>query len=247
MKRILFALLILGIAGLAACDKNEQKNETAKTEANVPAGVHAVKVIEHMNASNYTYMQVSENGKEYWIAAPQIEVKNGETVYFARSMEMKNFESKTLNRKFDTILFVENASTTPPAASGQGMQLQHPKLKQTPEEDVKIAHLKDGKTVAQIYEQKNALAGKIVKVRGKVAKYNPSIMDRNWIHIQDGTKAAGGFDLMVTSQDQAAVGDIVVVQGTVAVDKDFGAGYKYPVMLENAKVKIESKSKGTTL
>ena len=83
------------------------------------------------------------------------------------------------------------------------------------------------------------LNGKIIRIRGKVVKYNPEIMGRNWIHIQDGTGSTGNYDLMVTSKDQTSVGQIIIVEGKVATNKDFGAGYTYKVMIEDANVKVE--------
>ena len=76
-------------------------------------------------------------------------------------------------------------------------------------------------------------------IRGKVVKYNAEIMGRNWLHIQDGTGAIGGNDLLITSSDKAKVGDTVLIVGTVAINKDFGAGYKYRVLVEDAKVTVE--------
>jgi hypothetical protein len=96
-----------------------------------------------------------------------------------------------------------------------------------------------GQTVAEIYTTSEQLAGKPVKVRGKVVKYNAEIMGRNWVHIQDGTGAVGDNDLLVTSVAKAKVGDTVLVEGTVAINKDFGAGYKYRVLVEDAKVTVE--------
>ena len=95
-----------------------------------------------------------------------------------------------------------------------------------------------GRTVEELYAQKGDLAGKTIALRGKVVKYTAGIMGRNWIHIQDGTGDAGSgtHDITVTSSATAAVGQVVLVQGIVAVDKDFGAGYRYDVILEEASV-----------
>jgi hypothetical protein len=73
-------------------------------------------------------------------------------------------------------------------------------------------------------------------VRGRVVKFNGGILDRNWIHIQDGTGSAkdGSNDLAMTSQDAAKVGDLITATGKVAVKQDFGAGYTYAVLLEQA-------------
>jgi hypothetical protein len=80
------------------------------------------------------------------------------------------------------------------------------------------------------------LKGKAVLVRGKVVKYNPGIMGKNWIHLRDGTgsPANGSNDVLVTTMSTAKVGDIVTIKGTVRTDKDFGSGYAYKVLIEEA-------------
>jgi hypothetical protein len=106
--------------------------------------------------------------------------------------------------------------------------------------DVKVdkASGADARTVAEIHSQRTALKEKTVTVRGKVVKYNAAIMGKNWLHLRDGTGKAdkGDHDITVTTGDQAAVGDVVTVKGVVRTDKDFGAGYAYPVIVEDAKV-----------
>ncbi|MGW8313899.1 MAG: nucleotide-binding protein, partial [Desulfuromonadales bacterium] len=77
------------------------------------------------------------------------------------------------------------------------------------------------------------------KVRGKVVKFSPQIMGKNWIHIQDGTGEAGSNDLTVTTNTTANVGDTVVISGTLTADKDFGYGYQYSVLVEDAEVATE--------
>ena len=103
----------------------------------------------------------------------------------------------------------------------------------------KIVKPKDGKTVQEVYQEKAKLKGKRVTLRGKVVKYNEAIMGKNWLHLRDGTGKDPTDDLTVTTQAKAKVGDTVLVEGTVTLDKDFGAGYKYDVIIEDAKVKIE--------
>ncbi|MCB0307362.1 MAG: nucleotide-binding protein, partial [Calditrichaeota bacterium] len=92
------------------------------------------------------------------------------------------------------------------------------------------------KTVADIFENSASLAGQTVRVKGKVVKYNANIMGRNWIHLQDGTGEKGSNDLTVTSDQPAAVGDVVVAEGVVAIDQDLGSGYFYKVILEKATI-----------
>jgi hypothetical protein len=231
MKRILPLILLAIMVTFTACEnKNEEANE------NLPAGTHKITVADFIQTPNYTYIKADENGNEFWIAVTRMQPEKGQTLYFSKSMEMKNFKSDALNRTFESVLFVQDVSPTPPSA---GQPVGHPQVYNQTKQDVNVQPLKDGKTVAQIYEQKDQLNGQIVKVKGKVVKYNPHIMGRNWIHIQDGTGKDNNFDLMVTSADSARAGELVVVEGTVEINQDFGAGYAYPVLLSNAKVKAQ--------
>jgi RecJ-like exonuclease len=91
-------------------------------------------------------------------------------------------------------------------------------------------------TVETLYAQKDALSGKRVQVSGKVVKVNNGIMGKNFFHLQDGSGKAGTNDLTVTTQETVHVGDQVVVTGLVAVNRDFGAGYSYPLIVEEATV-----------
>ena len=102
-----------------------------------------------------------------------------------------------------------------------------------------ITAVEGGQTVATLFEKKAELAGKPVKVRGKVVKFTPEIMGKNWIHLQDGTGAAGNNDLTVTTSASAQMGDTVTISGTLSVDKDFGYGYAYDVIIEDAEVTVE--------
>ncbi len=92
------------------------------------------------------------------------------------------------------------------------------------------------KTVASLYKESKSLAGQTVQVQGKVVKANNNIMGRNFVHVQDGTGDKGKNDLTVTSNQTANVGDKVTVTGKVVVDRDFGSGYAYPLLLEEASI-----------
>jgi hypothetical protein len=190
-----------------------------------------------MDASTYTYLLVNQNGAELWIAVPQMEVAVGEVIYYKGGMEMIDFESKTLNRKFDKLLMVQEIKKEPKGE--EMMSATHSQLSSLPKEDVNIEPVRNGKTIEQIYSEKSSLNGKMVTVKGKVTKYNPDIMDRNWIHIQDGTGSDGTHDLLVTSNSSVNMGDIIVVKGKLALDKDYGSGYKYAVVLEEGEITAE--------
>lgn len=103
-----------------------------------------------------------------------------------------------------------------------------------------IAKAENGQTVAELYADKSKWAGKPVTVRGRVVKANHNIMDRNWVHLRDGTGDEGKNDLTITTKgDVPAVGTTVLVTGTLTTDKDLGAGYKYEVLIEDAKLVAE--------
>jgi hypothetical protein len=104
-----------------------------------------------------------------------------------------------------------------------------------------IAKAEGGKTIAEVFAGREQLAGQMVLIRGKVVKTNPRIMGRNWLHVRDGTGAEGSNDLTVTTVGAApTVGDTVVVSGPVVLNKDFGMGYTYDVIIEDADVTVES-------
>lgn len=232
MKRNLFLILIIAAFAISACNKKEEP----KQEVAANGAAHTAKVLDKIDASNYTYLQVSENGNNYWIAVSQMPVEKGETVQFSKAIEMKNFRSETLNRTWESILFVSDCVKAGHGSAASGdVSGMHPKVTSAPEK-ISIEPVKGGKTVAEIFAQKSALEGKTVKVRGKVTKYNPSIMDRNWIHLQDGTNDAGAYDLMVVSKEEAKLGDVITVEGKLAINKNIGAGYFFPVLIEDAKI-----------
>jgi len=103
-----------------------------------------------------------------------------------------------------------------------------------------IAKADGGKTVAEVFAEKDQLAGQPVIVRGKVVKSNPDIMGKNWLHVRDGSGAEGTNDITVTTAGAVPnVGDTVVVKGVLSLDKDFGMGYQYDVIVEDAEVTVE--------
>jgi hypothetical protein len=140
------------------------------------------------------------------------------------------------------------AGGTPPPAMGggapmgpEGMAAAHAAAAAGPADvgDVKVSKASgaDARTVAEAWAQRTTLKEKPIAIRGKVVKFNQGIMGKNWVHLRDGTGTAGkDNDITVTTNDVVQVGDVVVAKGTLRVDKDFGAGYAYPVIVEDAKL-----------
>jgi hypothetical protein len=199
-------------------------------------------VEETLDAGGYTYVRLKTPGGEVWAAVAQAVLAKGSEITVGNAMWMENFESKTLNRKFDRILFGSVAT----AGGTAGLPPGHPatttaavpSAADTGDVKVEKAIGQGARTVAEIYAAKATLKGTEVLVRGKVVKFNPEIMGRNWIHLRDGSGSADkkDNDITVTTTDVVAKGDIVTIRGKVALDQDFTAGYAYPVIIEGAKV-----------
>jgi len=89
--------------------------------------------------------------------------------------------------------------------------------------------------ISDLLSKKKSYSGKVIKVKGQVTKYNPGIMGKNWVHIQDGSEFEGGFDLTITTDKPTTVGETVTFEGKIILDKDFGYGYYYAVLMEDGK------------
>ncbi len=224
-----FLLLIIGTITFLSCQSGLKSVEESTN--------HKVLVTEVLQASVYTYLHVNENKHEQWLAASKMPAKVGETYYYKDGLEMNNFESKELNRTFESIIFVDKLSNEPIAEKKDETEIatksRKPKIEK---KNISIEAAEGGITIAGLYSNKNIYEGKTVKIKGQVTKFNPEIMDKNWIHIQDGTDYEGSFDLTVTSDIEAKVGDIICVEGKIALNKDFGYGYFYEVILEDAEI-----------
>jgi len=264
MRKIAIAVTILLAA--AACSKKEAVQQSAATPAQPAASVApaaapvpltnalAGKVVETFNGGGYTYLRIATASGDQWAAVRETKIAKGATVTVDAQLTMEKFESKTLNRTFDRIVFGAIAGdapaamadapgkqaamppTMPPQMASSATASQH--MQSPAAAGIQIERAEGGKTVAELWAEKGSLKNKDVVVRGKVVKFLGGIMGKNWMHIQDGTGSAekGNNDITVTTNEKVTVGEVVTVKGTLAADKDFGAGYLYEVIIENAKV-----------
>jgi hypothetical protein len=239
MNKLLMIMGLSLIVLLIGCNDKAEQTETANN-TEMTSTMHKIEILEHMDAAGYTYILANEDGKEYWIAIAQMPVKEGETLYYTQSMEMKNFASKALDRTFESILFVEGVSKDGKSAAKAKNPMMdsnpHTGISKVEKKDIKVTPVKGGITVEKLYTGKLDLEGKKVKLKGVVTKFNGGIMSRNWIHLQDGTGFESYKDITVTTNDIAKVGETIVVEGTLVLDKDFGSGYKYDAIVEEAKI-----------
>lgn len=221
------------------------ENTTAQQTNQAKEGV----LIENIQGSKYTYLKLKSGDKEKWFAVAKAEVQNGTKYYYEGEMEMQNFHSKELNRTFETIYFLNSVRTSPTATAGtetvnnNSHETVNPVLSDLKvnehtsnlvKSEVKIEPVKGGITVGELFKNRTKYSGKSITIRGKVVKFNADIMGKNWVHIQDGTADAENFDLTVTTSEIVKVDDIVTFAGTITLNKDFGAGYSYAVIMEGA-------------
>lgn len=198
---------------------------------------HTGVIEEVLQAASYTYLNIKEGSETIWIAIPKQELEVGQTVSFAAGLEMKNFPSKDLDRTFETVYLVSSVSTpgSPQDAPAGSAPTPHGK----PEVEVvaiSVEPAAGGISLETLFANPQAYAGKSVTIRGQVTKFNRAIMSKNWVHLQDGTKSASGpHDLTLTTMDQVTVGETVTFTGKIGLNKDFGYGYAYDVIMEESK------------
>ena len=245
---IYFKLICIALIALVASSCARKQSELLK------AGIHTVVVKGFLQTSQYTYFvfnevgnpKVSENDS-IWAASNSMEVKVGDTLYYKKASTVNNFPSKELNRSFKQLMLIDDLSKTSdfvkkeiasvPAhqamSSGDTTIGAKPQITKV---DVKIDPVKGCVTIADLFAKKASYDTKSIKIKGKVTKFSPDIMQKNWIHLQDGTEANGKFDLTITTDATVKVGDIVTVEGKITLNKNIGAGYFYEVLMEDAKI-----------
>ena len=239
MKSISY--FILALALLTGCNNAKVKKTENKPAAQTAAPAPAADVLtavakDVIQTSGYTYLLLNDGTKDFWAAVSRFEAEKGKTYYYKAGMEMTNFKSKELNRVFESIQFIMELSDQPIVEKKQAPLTT--KGKQTTEkvEGLKIVPAAGGVKLADVFANKANFAGKKVKITGQVVKFSPEIMNKNWVHLQDGSEANGSYDLTITTMETVTVGAVVTFEGVIAADKDFGYGYKYDVLLEEAKL-----------
>ncbi|MCP4269622.1 MAG: DNA-binding protein [Candidatus Brocadiaceae bacterium] len=199
-------------------------------------------VAETMDSGGYTYILLQTKSKMFWVAISETKVDVGQEVVLAPGFEMVEFHSKSLNRDFDSIIFSEGMVSQggEPAEKPKKKTLGSSGAKPTIQKDVKVEKAEGGNayTVAELFEKRKELDNKDIVLKGEVVKVTARIMNKNWLHIQDGSGSAqeGTNDMVVTTMDLPSVGDTVTIKGVLFSDKDFGSGYKYNAIIEFGQV-----------
>ncbi len=196
--------------------ESQPRTSTAEQE-------HRVQVKEFLHTDRYTYLHVTEHSDSFWIAVPRREAAVGESYFYRGGLRTHNFHSKEFDRVFETVFLVSEVVLLDASGSRVTEQVDTEPSTSALETIVKLSDL---------YANPHKYEGRKITVRGTCVKVNPMIMNRNWVHIQDGS--GGDIDLTVTTVEVISVGSVISLEGIVALNKDFGAGYHYDILLEEA-------------
>jgi hypothetical protein len=205
------------------------------------------KVMQTMNGGGYSYVLLKKaNGDKVWLAVPQMQISLGDQLTFKPGMEMVDLPSKSLNRTFERIIFSEGLVEEKGAKAAKKGAKKSPGSQGSvtaATEKVKVTKATgpNAYTIGELYKLKGKLDKKKIVVSGKVVRVSAGIMGKNWIHLQDGSgdPRKKTHNLVVTSQAVPVIGEVVTARGTLYKNKDFGGGYKYEVIVEQAELEIQ--------
>ncbi len=241
MRLFLISIGIIFVMSNCEGQEHTQGQEQTQVQNQTPANSsnnHKATALEVIQTTSYTYLRVKENNIESWLAVPKMEAEVGAIYYYKGGVEMKDFTSKELGRNFESVFFLGGVSTSPDALKKptQSASTYTSTAKSTVVRGkISIEPAEDGITIAELFSNKEKYEGKTVKIRGQITKFNAAIMNKNWVHLQDGTEHNNNFDLVATSGKTFKVGDTITITGKIVLNKDFGYGYSYEVMMEDAE------------
>lgn len=206
----------------------------AQNAAHAQSDIHEITVEEVLQTTSYTYLLANENGISTWLALPKMDAAVGDVYFHQTGMEMRDFKSTELNRTFESVIFLSGVQSAKTIEKDTAvLQNTEPLAK---EEKIAIIPVEGSITIAALFANKETYGNKAVKIKGKVVKFSPNIMGKNWIHLQDGSEYEGKNDLTITTNIETKVGDIILIEGMIILNKDFGSGYFYDVIMEDGKI-----------
>ncbi|MBL0044888.1 MAG: hypothetical protein IPP33_11010 [Flavobacteriales bacterium] len=195
--------------------------------------LHTVVALEALPTSKYVYVRVKEGEEEFWVAAMKQDVAIGRSYFYRGGLLKTDFHSTEYKRTFDKVYLISQLVPSDHGGAGGGMGMPSTASPGTPAmggASTPVEGAEPVKVAALVADPKK-FEGKAVRLTGKVAKVNPNIMGRNWIHLKDGSK--DDYDLVITCALPLPEGKTVTMVGTVVLGKDFGSGYNYDILLEN--------------
>jgi hypothetical protein len=226
MKRIINTTFLIAIlVVITGCNNKKEKMDD---------GMISVVVMEVEHVGSYTYMLVKEKGPEYWIAVRPIDAEPGDIYKYKDGLVMEGFYSAQMDKTFDKVIFIDEIFDGNEISRNSVQELTPGSAVKSEKSGISVDRKEGTTTIAELYADPESYEGKTVLVTGQVIRFNEAIMDLNWVHLQDGTEYEEKFDLTVTTQEKFVVGSVVTVEGVISLNRDFGYGYSYEMMLEKA-------------
>ncbi len=249
MNKILLGLFAVCSLLMAGCNLFGPKTaepftiiqDVAPDEFNegVDKSMHEITILRFSPGAKYLYAEVREGDRTYWIATRNQEIKEGETYLYNEALLKTQFESKELDRVYDTLYMVtaliSKEHGTLPASS-----------KEVAKQDISGQPVKEKKgiqegnaasigkvTLSDLFKNPDQYEGKIIEIRGTCTKVSNDILGRNWVHVNDGVYDK---DLVVTLQQEVVKGETLTIEGLVQLNVDLGSGYTYDILLEEGIV-----------
>lgn len=187
---------------------------------------------EVLHSGRYTYLKVSDGYRRYWIATASADIEPGNTISYHDGLLRVNFESQEFKRVFDTIYLVNSVR----------LEGKNPVDQATPQKDPDadtknyISEIQGSISLDELFANRSEYDGKIVTVAGNVIKVNRNIMGMDWVHITDNSLNDGRQeDLIITTNSSVLTGERVVFKGKISLNRDFGYGYSYDILMEEAE------------
>ncbi|MFK5880047.1 MAG: hypothetical protein QM478_11215 [Flavobacteriaceae bacterium] len=228
-------------SGIFSNDSEPEYEPLTKQNKSFNNDLHTVIVNEILPTSKYVYLNVNEGDKQFWIATRSKKVNVGETYYYSGGLLKTNFESKEHNRVFEKVylvskLVVANHGNNQGAKTDNNTKKEqnHPVDKVSQTRPTNVTSQEGSITIAELVKNPKKYEGQTVQLTGVCTKINAGIMNRNWIHLNDGTN--DDFDLVITSEEFVPEGSKITIKAVVVLNKDFGAGYNYDLILEKGEL-----------
>lgn len=254
-KRVALAILIASMAaGTAVFAMPEMAGQQKVKEVNELPPITG-KAVEIHHSGGYTYLLLEKNSVKEWVAIPELYVEVGDEVELQGGVPMGEWSSKALGKKFESITFsngpTENYNKRRKESAHKGVNMSEPAPGSKKNVAGKVIEgLKVEKapgansyTLEEVLKKRSELQDKTIVVRGQVVKVSSGIMGRNWVHITDASGGKWDNKLVLTTQDSVEVGDVVTATGIFHNNVDFGGGYYYEMIMEQATMKIDPPAK----
>ncbi len=237
----LLMILFVSVTDCKLRSTNADSVEAVETTVTKAAGQHKATVKVVLQTSVYSYLLVEENKETFWVACTKQDFSVDQVVYFTDGLAMENFESKELGKTFELVYFLNEVGFEPGSLQtpANASPVPYGMIQEAVKKEIKVEKAEGGITLGELFANPQSFKGKTVKIKGEVVKYNEAIMGKNWVHIQDGSGTGEAFDLTITTADVVKVGDVVTFTGVINLNKDFGAGYVYEVIMEEAKLEAQ--------